>query len=383
VTMPPGLTAKLAGVAECSEPQIAAAQARKNPGEGALELASPSCPKSSELGTVNVGAGTGAPLYVQGRAYLAGPYKGAPLSLAIITPAVAGPFDLGVVVVRTALFIDESTAVVSAKSDPVPQILQGIPLAVRSVAVRLDRSNFTLNPTNCELKQITGQAISPIGKITALSNSFQAAGCRGLALKPRFSLRLQGAVHRRAHPKLIANLLPREGDANIAFAQVRLPKAAFLDQAHIRTVCTRVQFAAGGGNGAGCPAGSIYGSAEARTPLLGYPLKGNVYLRSSDHKLPDLVIAFQGPPTQPIRFVLAGVTDSVKGALRNTFTSAPDVPVSSFRLELFGGKRGLVIMSGGFCAHPKAMVRFRGHNGATYTAKPVVHGRCGKGRPAV
>lgn len=380
LTLPPGLSAKLADVAECSEPQIAAAEARKNPGEGAAELASPSCPQASEVGIANVGAGSGTPIYVQGRAYLAGPYKSAPLSLVIITPAVAGPFDLGVVVVRTALFVDESTAQVSAKSDPIPLILQGIPLAVRSVAIRLDRDQFSLNPTNCEAKQFTGQVLSPAGHSADLVSPLQVAGCSGLDLEPRFSLRLKGSTHRRAHPALIATLLPREGDANIAFAQVKLPKAAFLDQAHIRTVCTRVQFAAGGGNGEQCPAGSIYGRAEAVTPLLGYPLKGTVYLRSSDHKLPDLVVAFKGPDRQPIKFALAGRTDSVKGALRNTFEAAPDVPVSSFRLELFGGKRGLVVMSNGFCAHPRASVRFEGHNGAEYRTRPAVRGRCGKGR---
>src|SRR5262249_23559669 len=157
----------------------------------------------------------------------------------------------------------------------------------------------------------------------------------------------------------------------IASTAVTLPHSAFLDQSHIKTVCTRVQFAAGGGNGAECPAGSIYGTASAKSPLLDYTLTGNAYLRSSSHKLPDLVIALQGPPSQPIAIELDGRTDSVKGALRNTFEAVPDAPVSSFRLELFGGKRGLVVNSRNLCAHDyRASVAYGGQNGAVASATP-------------
>jgi hypothetical protein len=139
-TLPPGLTAKLAGVARCSDADLAKAISREAPNRGAAELADPSCPAASEVGTANVGAGAGpTPYYTQGRAYLAGPYKGAPLSFAIITPAVAGPFDLGTVVVRAAVYVDPETAQPRTVSDPLPQIIDGIPVDVRSVALRLAR----------------------------------------------------------------------------------------------------------------------------------------------------------------------------------------------------------------------------------------------------
>jgi hypothetical protein len=372
VTMPPGITAKLAGVSECSDPQIAASGARNKLGDGALELASPSCPKSSEVGTVTVGAGSGTPIYVQGHAYLAGPYKGAPLSIVIITPAVAGPFDLGVVVVRTALFIDETTAQVTAKSDPIPQILQGIPLAVRSIAVRLDRSQFTLNPTSCAVKQISGQAISPLGTAAPLQQSFAAAGCNGLGFKPNLTLSLKGGTHRGAHPALTATLTPRPGDANIASAQVSLPHSEFLDQAHIKTICTRVQFAANA-----CPAGSIYGKARAFSPLLDKPLEGPVYLRSSSHNLPDLVADLNGQ----VHFVLAGRVDSVGGGIRNTFESTPDAPVSKFVLEMQGAKKGLLVNSTNLCkGSHKAKAAFTGQNGKRFESEPPLAASCSKAK---
>jgi hypothetical protein len=147
-----------------------------------------------------------------------------------------------------------------------------------------------------------------------------------------------------------------------------------LDQSHIKTVCTRVQFAADA-----CPKGSIYGKAEARSPLVDYPLSGPVYLRSSDNTLPDLVVALKGPAHQPIEIDLSGRTDSFKGALRNTFELLPDAPVSSFRLELFGGKRGLVVNSRNLCAHPyRATVKLDGQNGKLDDSGPALRTDCAK-----
>jgi hypothetical protein len=368
VSPPPGLLGKLAGIPSCSEQALAVATAAS----GRHEQSSPSCPAASQVGTVSVAAGSGpSPYYVEGKAYLAGPYKAAPISLAVITPATAGPFDLGTVVVRAPLYLDEETSQVTVRSDQIPRVLDGIPLDVRSIDITLDRPNFTLNPTTCDPSSVSGAALSILGNPAALSNRFQVGGCAGLPYKPKLTLRLKGSVKRTANPALIATLTAKPGEANTAFAQVKLPKAAFLDNAHIGTICTRVQFAAGPGNGAECPLASIYGRAEAITPLLGYPLKGTVFLRASDHPLPDLVVAFSGPAYQPIHFALVGRTDSVHGALRNTFEAAPDVPVSKFRLELFGGKRGLIEMSSGFCRSPRATVRLDGHNGKVFDTTSI------------
>jgi hypothetical protein len=372
-TLPPGLTGKLAGIERCSEAQLAVAASRDNPGDGALERQSPSCPAGSQVGTVTVGAGSGAPFYAQGKAYLSGPYKGAPLSLAIITPAVAGPFDLGAVLVRAAAHVNPKNAQITVKSDPLPRILEGIPLDVRSVVVEMSRERFILNPTNCDPMSLGVDALSSLGQSASLSNRFQVGGCRGLDFEPRFNLRLKGGTKRGDNPKLIATVQAKEGEANIARASVKLPRSAFLDQAHIRTVCTRVQFAA-----EACPPGSIYGKATAITPLLDEPLRGNVYLRSSNNKLPDLVVDLRGPASLPIRVELAGRTDSVKGALRNTFDLVPDAPVSKFRLELLGGKRGLVINSTDICSRAfRATVKLRAHSGAAHEARPVVQSDCG------
>jgi uncharacterized repeat protein (TIGR01451 family) len=372
VSPPPGLTGKLAGTPACSEAALAAAA--NKPGQS--EIANPSCPAASKVGVVDVAAGAGpAPYWVRGSVYMAGPYKGAPLSFAIITPATAGPFDLGTVVVRTATYIDPVSARITAEADPLPRILAGIPLDIRSAQLKLDKPNFTLNGTNCDPAEVSGSLVSTFGQVAPLSQRFQLGECVALPFKPKLALKLKGPTKRGSTPKLIATYTAKPGEANAAWAQVKLPKAAFLANDHIRTICTRVQFAVDA-----CPAGSIYGRASVTTPLLDYTIAGNVYLRASSHELPDLVVALKGPDTQPIEVNLAGKTDSVKGALRNTFEVVPDAPVSSFRLELFGGKRGLIELSNGFCASPRATVLLTGQNGKTYDTNPVVKASCKKQR---
>jgi hypothetical protein len=374
-TLPRGLTAKLAGVSYCSEAQIAAAKAREAPNQGSLEQRSPSCPASSEVGTVNVGAGAGiTPIYVQGHAYLAGPYKGAPLSLVIVTPAVSGPYDLGAVVVRTALHVDPESAQVHAVSDPIPQIIQGIPLDVRSIALKMDRPDFTLNPTSCDPMSILGSASAATGQSAALAGPFQVGGCSALGFRPKLAIRLDGGTKRNRNPALTATLTyPKGAYANIASASVALPHSEFLDQGHIRTICTRVQFAEGGGNGERCPPGSVYGHATAVTPLLDQPLAGPVYLRSSSHKLPDLVAALGGQ----VDVDLVGRVDSVRGGIRTTFETVPDAPVSRFVLKMKGAKKGLLINSEDICSKPqRAVADFTAQNGKVYDTTPLIANDC-------
>jgi hypothetical protein len=381
VNLPEGLLARIAGTPYCPDSAIAAASARS----GTAEKARPSCPAASEVGTVTVGAGPGStPYYVQGHAYLAGPYKGAPLSLAIITPAVAGPFDLGTVVVRTALQVNESTAQVRAVSDQFPTILDGTPLDIRSIALNLGRSQFTLNPTSCEEKSVTGEAISDTGNVAPLTNRFAVGGCKGLQFKPELKLAFTGQTRRTGFPAVKAVLTQPKGEnANLAGASVILPKGMLIANAHINNPCTRVQFNSGSLPGAGCPAKSILGTAKVWTPLLEGPEEGNVYFRSNggERKLPDLVVALRGQ----IPLQLVGFIDSVgkKGSevrrVRTRFQGLPDAPVSRFELKLSGGRKGLLQNSKNLCkVDDQAKFHLTGQNGATHDTEPTVQVSCPK-----
>jgi len=373
--LPNGLTGKLAGVAQCSDAAIAAAAAKS----GRAELASPSCPASSRVGRVLVGAGVGSALtYVPGTIYLAGPFGGDPLSLAVITPAVAGPFDVGTVVTREALDLDPNTAEVQvdgAASDPIPHILKGIPLKVRDLRVHIDRDRFTLNPTSCEPKTVNATVFggfadpfSPADDTPVpLAERFQAASCGSLGFKPALDLRLSGATKRAKNPALRAELRPRDGDANLSGAIVNLPPSQFIDNAHIANPCTRVQFAENR-----CPKRSILGRGRAFTPLLDEPLEGPVYFRSNggERKLPDLVVALRGQ--FDFNLVIA-ILQAKKGRVRTKVLNAPDVPVGKFVLRMFGGKRGLLENSEHLCGKKqRAYLNLIGQNARRHKTKPVV-----------
>jgi hypothetical protein len=375
-TLPPGLIGKLAGIPYCPEAAIGAAALAR----GVFEQASPSCPAASLLGVSDASAGAGPePFHNPGKVYLAGPYKGAPLSLAILTPAVAGPLDLGTVVVRAALHVDPETTQVHVVSDPIPSVIReggnGFPLDVRQVLVQINRPDFTLNPTSCDPMSVDGTISALQGASAKVSNRFQVGNCDKLRFKPRLSLRLKGKTRRGGNPALRATLRMPAGGANIARVSVALPHSEFLDQSHIKTICTRVQYAAGAGGGAKCPPGSVYGHATAYSPLLDQPLSGPVYLRSSSHELPDLVASLDGQ----IHVDLAGTIDSVHGGIRNRFEIVPDAPVTKFVLTTKGGKKGLLENSRNLCdGANRATAKFDGQNGKTHDFRPVLKVDCAK-----
>jgi len=364
ITLPPGMTGKLKGIPYCSEAALAAASTRS----GTEEKSSSSCPAASQIGTASVAAGVGpAPFKINdGKVFLSGPYNGAPLSLAVVTPATAGPFDLGTVVVRVALFVDPETAQIRAVSDPFPHVFGGSLLNVRSVDLTMDKPNFTLNPTSCEPLVTTGAlaggGADPTNPASfsafPLSVPFQTTECDALKFRPKLFTKLLGgrnAMKRSHDPALQAVLVAREGDANISRAALTLPHSEFLDQAHIGTICTRVQLAA-----SQCPARSVYGSARAQSPLLDEELKGPVYLVSSDHELPDLLADLHGQ----VNIRLRGVISAPKARIKTVFSAIPDVPVSKFTLNMKGGKKGLLENSTELCARPRfSFLNFKAQNG--------------------
>jgi hypothetical protein len=373
ITLPPGATAKLAGVPYCPPSDLAEAANRS----GAAEKANSSCPAKSQVGVVTATTGSGpSPLQIEGKAFLSGRYKGAPVSLSTITPALAGPFDLGNVVVRVPLFLDPETAQIHAVSDPIPDVFGGAKLSLRSVLVNVNRKEFTLNGTNCS-KFATAGALRGGGADPAtpaafsafpVSAPFQATNCKRLRFRPKLHLRLFGKTKRAKHPRLRATLKARAGDANIGRASVGLPNALFLDQASLSAICTRVQFAAGN-----CPKKSVYGRARAFTPLLGKPLEGPVYLRSSNNPLPDLVAHLEGQ----VEIDLVGRIDSFRGGIRTTFGRVPDVPVSKFTMVLPGGRKGLLVASRDLCKGPvKAIVRFKAQNGKKLNKRQTLRTPC-------
>jgi len=361
VTLPKGEIANLKGLAVCPE-------------SGAP---SGDCPAGSQVGIATTAIGTGAfPLFTPQPGkdptalYFAGPYKGAPYSLITKVPAQAGPFDFGDIVVRTAIDLNPVTAQVIAKSDPLPQILEGVPIAYRDVRIEVKKPDFTVNPTSCEQRYVTTTITSIDGTEAHPSVPTKVGDCGALNFGPKLKFKVAGGTNRGDFQALTAVLTTGKKEANISKVQVALPHAFFLEQGHIGTVCTRVQFAADN-----CPAASVYGFARAITPLLDNPLEGPVYLRSSSNPLPDLVADLQGQ----FDIELAGRIDSENGGIRNTFETVPDAPVTKFVLKMKGGKKSLLVNSRNLCkARARAKVRMVGQNGKRHNEKPLVQTSCGK-----
>ncbi len=364
LTLPDGELAKLKGVPLCPD----------------ANAANGSCPGDSAIGHLVAAAGPGPePLWIpqpgkaEPKIYLAGPYQGSPFSVVTVVPAQAGPFDLGNVVVRSGLGLDPDSNQAVVKADPLPQYFEGVGLTYRRMHIVVDRPGFSLNPTDCREMQLQLAATSTAGATATPASRFQLEGCRRLRFRPKLKLRLKGGAKRGDYPALTAVLKARKGDANIGRTVVALPHSEFLAQEHIGTICTRKRFAAGT-----CPRRSVYGHAKVWTPLLAKPLQGPVYLRSSSHPLPDLVVALGGE----LEVNLDGRIDSHHGGIRTTFAQVPDAPISRFVLKMRGGKKGLLVNSTYLCrGRHAARVVLRGQNGRKVLERvPLAGVRCDKGR---
>jgi hypothetical protein len=348
VRQPNGLSARRTGVARCAS----------------AAAASGTCGENSRIGTVVVGAGPGpTPFFIQnGRAYLTTGYKGARYGLSIVVPAVAGPFNLGTVVVRSAVHIDRRTAALRIISDPLPRILQGIPLQVREVWVTIDRDGLIVNPTSCAAKQIDATLVSTAGTRANRSWHFQVAECGRLALRPRIGQAVgkKGRTRVGASTPLVTRLRQPSGrPTNLKSVRVSLPLTLNARLAVVEDACTMDQYQADD-----C-AKARTGTVVARTPLLPEPLRGGAYfVENPSRPLPDLVLALRGEVDVD---VIGKVRIPSNNRLTTTFDTIPDVPITSFTLRLFSGKNGALGVARNLCTRrarrAKTKIVFIGHNG--------------------
>jgi hypothetical protein len=367
-TLPAGLLAKIASAQQCPD----------------ADAAGGSCPAGSQIGTVSVLSGPGAaPLPLTGRAFLTGPYHGAPFGLAFVVPTAgqAGPFDLGNVVVRSAISVDRTDAHVTVDSDPLPTIIRGFPLRLRQVRVSIDRSGFMFNPTSCQPSSITGSFGSLEGTSLAQAVRFQPLGCGDLPVLQKLAMRFTGnATTDNTHPGIAAKLTAAPGGANVRKVVVKLPLSVALDPENAEKLCTPEQRQA-----LDCPKASIVGTAKAMS-ILPHPLTGPVYFVQGLRKsatgrtittLPNLWIPLSAD----------GVTIDVNASsdvdklsrLVTTFDALPDAPFSEFDLTINGGKHGIIVVSGkpGTCDRDKTIdSQFTGQNGKVVETAPraVVEG---------
>jgi hypothetical protein len=351
VHLPPGLLGRLAAVTPCGEPAAAEGE----------------CGPQSLIGhtTITVGVGSNPYTISGGPVYITGPYEGAPYGLSIAQPAKAGPLDLGTgrcdcVVVRARIEVDPHTAAISVTSDPLPTILQGIPVDLRFVNLTTDTPGFTSNPTNCSPLRVTAIATSVQGAVGEPSVPFEVANCATLPFRPSFAVRTQAKASKANGAALTVSLKSSAGQANIAKVRVALPRQLPSRLAALQKACVAAVFDA---NPASCPAASIAGSAIALTPVLKAPLQGPAYLVShGGAAFPDLEIVLQA---EGVTLILDGQTAITKGITTSTFASVPDAPVSSFTLTLPEGPHSALAAHGNLCKAKLLMpTTITGQNGA-------------------
>jgi hypothetical protein len=357
--MPPGLLGMLSSVSLCGEPQASMG----------------ACGSASLIGHVTAETGPGAdPFLVSGgQVFITGPYKGAPYGLSIVVPAKAGPYTLsgstgqGAVVVRAAINIDPKTAALTITSDPLPRMLDGIPLQLRLVNVVVERSGgFTFNPTSCNPLAITGTVSSVEGASSPVSSAFQVTNCAALGFKPGFAVSTSGKTSRATGASLDAKVIYPRGaqgtQANIAKVKVDLPRQLPSRLSTLQKACTATTFDT---NPASCPAASIVGVVRASTPVLPVQLTGPVYFVShGGEQFPDLEVILQG---DGVRVDLTGSTFISKaGITSSTFETVPDVPISSFELYLPEGPHSALAANGNLCKSTLKMpTAFTAQNGAS------------------
>jgi hypothetical protein len=365
ITTPRGLLARVKDAVQCSNATADAG----------------TCPASSLIGHADVAAGVGSnPFWVRnGRVFLTGPYRGAPYGLAVVVDAIAGPFNLGTVVVRQAIHVDPRTAELSVVSDPFPTIIKGVPLHIRSVQVAIDKPRFIVAPTNCSRQQASGTATSVAGSTAPLSSRFQVGSCRNLAFSPRLSLTVGSAHHtsRGISTPFRAVLTQKPGQSNLRSVKVVLPQtlAALLNV--VNHACSLSEYQDGR-----CE-DSRAGTAVARTPLLKDPLTGGAYfVRHPGQPLPDLMVRLRGE----IAIDLVGrVTIPGGTRLATSLDTIPDAPVSKFTLNIVSGSNGPLGVSTNLCSRrgqrSRALVQMRGQNGDALTRHPRLHIHgCGRTR---
>jgi hypothetical protein len=327
-TIPTGLAAMLSSVPLCSEPQA---------GKG-------ECSAASQIGTTTDVAGAGSePLVREGQVYLTRGYGGAPFGLSIVVPANAGPFHLGNVVVRAKIAINPHTAAATITSDPLPQAKDGVPFRLRTVNVNINRPGFFFNATNCEPQKITATITATQGASANVSSPYQATGCQGLPFHPSFSESTQGVTSKLGGASLTVKITAGPGEANIHKTDVQIPRALPSRLTTLQKACLEAQFNA---NPAGCPEGSLVGTATAATPVLSEPLTGPAYLVARGTEFPDLEFVLQG---EGVTIILDGSTDIKKGITYSDFETVPDDPISSFQAVFPEGPHSALAANTNLC----------------------------------
>jgi hypothetical protein len=309
------------------------------------------CPESSHIGHAVVASGPGPyPLVLPQPGapelpiYLTGPYKGAPFGLSIVTPVIAGPFNLGTVVTRAKIEVDPRSGQITITTDPLPQVIDGVPTDLRSINSIIDRPGFLFNPTNCTPASFEGTAwgtpppgAGGPGATAPISSHFGVGSCRSLAFTPKVAVATAGKTSKANGASLSFKISYPKGALGTQSwfqeAKFDLPKQLPARLTTLQKACLASVFEA---NPANCPPASLIGHAVVHTQVLPVPLAGPVYFVSyGGAKFPEAVIVLQG---DGVLIDLHGETFISKAGITSaTFRNTPDVPFENIEVSVPSG----------------------------------------------
>ena len=312
---------------------------------GESEANSGMCSEASKIGTTRVATGAGShPFEVEGKVYLTGPHNGAPFGLSIVTNAVAGPFNLGLVIVRARIDVNPENSTLTVTTDEtgsyaLPQIIDGVPLRLKRITVNIDRPNFMFNPTNCGApgqpgaQQVTARISGSENAVADVQSQFAVGGCEASRSNPGSRCQRVGTPAKPMAPASTRSVLPLGSvgtEANIASVKVELPEQLPSRLTTLQKACTgrsskrtprvvrrRRSWASSGRRRHCCRWG--WQDRCTSSPTVG-----------KRSRIADRRIAgrwFQGRPDGSKFISKTGITSS-------TFKTVSDVPVNGFELYL-------------------------------------------------
>jgi hypothetical protein len=263
--------------------------------------------------------------------------------MAVVVPAVAGPFSLGNVVVRATISVEPYTGRVVVTS-VLPTIWKGIPLRLRRMSIEVSRQSFLLNPTSCgllatesALSGFTPGSGAAVG--ASIATPFSVTECTALPFHPSLTASTGAKTSKTNGASLEVKVTQPSGEANIRQVVTTLPSQLPSRLTTLQGACPAATFEVAVPPGA-CPEGSLVGTATAVTPALPGTLTGPIYIVShGGAAFPDVDAILRG---DGVTVILVGHTNIVNGITTTSFESLPDAPVSSVTLSFPTGPHSIL-----------------------------------------
>jgi hypothetical protein len=364
---PSGMSVRLGAVKPCPDAAVALG----------------ACPPESRIGSAQATIGSGPnPATLPGDVYLTGPFRRASLGLLTEFQGSLGPFSLGSIATRSALEMNRRNGRIASVTEDIPASVEGLPIRFQSIGLRLDRPGFVRNPTSCSPVSTNAVLESQSGVVAHAASSLELHGCRRLRFKPKTQIALLGKKEVREHgsPVLQVSTGLRSGGSNLHSMKLILPPVLKFRTGNLGQICSQRDAERGI-----CPADSRIGTTFSSTSLLPERLQGAIHMVQPDgNGLPDMWVGLEGAG---IQVDLRGHTYTTRdGHLVTVLHGLPDIPMSTFAMQLGGPRTQAIILQADPCAERRrfaATVVATAQNGMRRTQRvPIRTGRaCAESAP--